>query len=381
MKLKAILVLTIISLTTFCHGQSYNKWNNESGKRYRTFTSYFNGALDMPVTYTKEREYIKERGIDTVTLKSVRVNKRGKEKPRMSPVRYILDTAGRVSVAEKMDDKTGDIKWYNELYYDEKGRQSEVRTLDENRTVTERQVYVARAVFTEERAFYVIDEKGDTTRKTVIGAIDTVSYSSTDKYYEKGKLKYTWKNEYYPNKSRKRCTFYKKGKEKYVWDYQCKEEGVEIKKHKDTSTICVSKEWDTDSVLTRVYHNVSEKGVLTKTVVKTNTSYQRLYYKETIGSDDRVVMEEINKFAEDGLTLLASDIKRYGTKHVRNRRVKTYDQDGNEISDTQMYYDKKGVKTSEYTISYTFDSLNRPLQRLATDSKRGVEDKIYYVYE
>jgi hypothetical protein len=380
MKLKAILTLTIIGLTTFCFGQSFNKWNNESGLRYRTFTYYYNNAAKLPVVYNKVDEYITERGIDTITLHTERIKRNGKAKLAVGPVRYIYNDEGEVIRSEGIDAKTGDVKWYTTLTYDHKGYQKEVTSYDKEGVQTMKQVYLRYDSTRNNRQFYKIDKRGDTATKSVIHGIDTNTLVSTDYYYVKGKLKYTWKDEYYPNKSRKRCTFYKKGKEKYVWDYQCKEEGVEVKKHKDTSTICVSKEWNADSVLTRVYHNVSAKGVLTKTVIKTNTNHQRLYYKETRGVDDHLVSEENNTFAQDGKTLLHSENKRYVKGVVRNARVNSYDVDGNVLVDSQLYYDKKGKLSSEYIITYEYNAENLPVKRIAA-TENGNETIDYYVYE
>ena len=154
------------------------------------------------------------------------------------------------------------------------------------------------------RLVYVINSKGDTASKRVIGRIDTISLTSQDYYFKKGKLVYSWHNEFYANKTRKRTAMLnRKGKEKFVWDYQCKDEGVEIKKHKDTSTVCISKVYGVDSVLTEVHNTVSESGKLRKTIYKYNKKHQMLEYKMTEGSNDRIIYHNNYEYASDYKTL------------------------------------------------------------------------------
>jgi hypothetical protein len=255
-----------------------------------------------------------------------------------------------------------------------------VTTYNKDGVQTSKQVYLAFDSIRNNRQFFKIDKRGDTASKSVINEIDTNTLESIDYYYVKGKLKYTWYNEYYPNKSKKRSTFYKKGKEKYVWDYQCKEEGVEVKKHKDTSTICISKEWDKDSVLTMTYNTVQANGEVEKTITKYNKNRQRIYYKRMVGKDDVVRSEENYTYAADGKTLTLSDVAYYTKGELSSRRIRTYDEDGYEINHRQLRY-KNGVLKGEYATTYVFDGENKPVKRISTSTTTGVQTIDYYVYE
>ena len=371
------LGLIFILASTIAVAQSNHKMANESGLRYRTFTYHYNNAAKLPAEYSKMEEYIVKKGIDTLTMRSERVKKNGKVKRNSRPMRYIYNENGKVKRVDGLNKKNGEVQWYTLLTYDANGRQQEVISYDKMDVQTLKQVYLSRDSNRRDRLFYKIDKSGDTITKVIVGGIDTNTLVSADYYYFKGKLKYTWHNEYYPNKSRKRCTFYRKGKEKYVWDYQCKEEGVEIKKHKDTSKVCVSKEIDQDSVLTSTYHTVQANGVLEKVTIKRNKHYQRLYYKRMLGTDDVMQSEETYDYATDGKTLLNSEVTYYRKNEIANIRVKTFDVNGDETKNAIAYY-KKGVFYSRYTTNYEYDTDSRPTKCISTSSKDGSQLIDYY---
>ncbi|MFT5347892.1 MAG: hypothetical protein ACI9M3_000927 [Bacteroidia bacterium] len=373
------LGLFFILASTTAAAQSNYKIANESGLRYRTFTYYYNNAAKLPVEYSKTEEYIVKKGIDTLTMRSERVKKNGRVKYKSRLMRYIYNENGEVKRVDGLNKKNDKLQWYTLLTYDANGHQHEVISYDKTGLQTLKQVYLSIDSTRGYRLFYKIDKSGDTMTKVIVGGIDTNRLVSADYYYFKGKLKYTWHNEYYPNKSRKRCTFYRKGKEKYVWDYQCRKEGIEIKKHKDTSKVCVNKELDQDSILTTTYHTVQVNGVLEKVTIKTNKYYQRLYYKRMVGTDDVMQLEETYQYATDGKTLLNSEVTYYKKNEIANIREKMFDENGDETKNSIVYY-KKGVLYSRYTTNYEYDTDSRPIKCISTSSKDGSQLIDYYMY-
>lgn len=81
-------------------------------------------------------------------------------------------------------------------------------------------------------------------------------------YYKKNmdKPMEKWIYEYYPNHSKKSSTLFKYGKIKYVWNYECKEEGELIKKHKDTTIVCEKTAFDKDSNKTVTSRQFNQRG-------------------------------------------------------------------------------------------------------------------------
>lgn len=230
------------------------------------------------------------------------------------------------------------------------------------------------------RQVVVLNEKGDTINQILTGERDTINLNSTDRYYRKGKLKYTWINEFHPNQSQKKTTVYNgKGKTKYVWDYQCKDEGVEVKKHKETSTICVSKQYDKDSSYTSVYHLVSPKGVLTKTIYRYSRYKTILYYKSTSGPDDRLNYKVQYTYKND--TILSKRVSKYYIKGaLASEYIKGYDGNGELIADVTKTF-RKGELRSENRVIYKYDAFGRPMQRISADVTDGERSIWFYAYE
>ena len=184
----------------------------------------------------------------------------------------------------------------------------------------------------------------------------------------------TWFNEYYPDKSLKKTSFYNgKGKLKYVWDYQCKEEGMEVKKHKDTSTVCVSKEYDQDSILTTIYHTIGTDGNITKTINKRNRKGKFISYKRTKGVDDLPVSEYNLTYATDDTTLISSISYGYAKGKLISERKKSFDDEMNLTSSSFKSY-KKGVLKEEIVYTFEYDTQGRPIKKVANKKNSGTQE-------
>ncbi len=168
-----------------------------------------------------------------------------------------------------------------------------------------------------------------------------------------------------------------KGKEKYIWDYQCKEEGIEIKKQKDTTTRCESIKKDKNGITTYIYHTVNEKGEIFKTINKQNKAGKFFYYKRTKGPKDELTFEQTTTFAKDDSTKLAVIYINYkkGTPSYKN--TYSYDKNGNELSTNLKRYNKR-VLIKETSVEYVFDDKGRPISRIAEESIKKEKELINY---
>lgn len=332
----------------------------------------------FPVRSNRSSQYIKERGIDSFRVIRTKINKRGKEKQLKYWHQYNFNNEGEITHFEgskkgKLSSYSYDylqgVKWNREIVYKKKGKLKRRETMIENFDGAQ-----------YSRMVYVQNIDGDTVSKTILNSMDTTTMTGTDYFYKKGKLNYKWFNEYYPNRSKKRTTVYnKKGKEKFVWDYQCKDEGVEIKKHKDTSTVCVSKEYDKDSILTEVHHYVGEKGNLIKTVLKYNKKHQMILYKRVKGSNEIPMSEYTYTFASNDTILTSSHSKQYWKGKLGYEYFKEFDVKGDITSNIRKNF-KRGKLVSETNVGYRYDAFGRPAKKIATDVVDGTKQVWYFTY-
>jgi hypothetical protein len=316
----------------------------------------------MPVSYDKQASYIKERNIEQITTHKQEFNKKGKAK-KVQRYRVMgFDTAGRpISLA---GGKTGKpISWANKFYYNNFDFPYKSVALDGDGKVKQTNVHDYDTVGKIHFHYYEINKKGDTSLQCKRGRKDTVSLTSTDYYFKKGKLKYTWVNEYYPNKSKKQTIVYnKKRKQEYVWDFQCKEDGVELAKQKDTSTICSSKTYDADSTITEVYLSVDSRGVAYKEVYKRNKYGKTLEYSRSNEKEGWQINDSKYVFAADGKTMVGYSYRYYRKGIMTTEWDTTLDAAGNRIAQISNTY-KKGVLESSTTETYEYDKHNRPVLR------------------
>jgi len=354
-----LILLTCLSYNMYAQSVSPN--DRLYWLRYQTNigTKYF---TPMPVRYDKQASYIKERNIEQITTHKQEFNKKGKAK-KVQRYRVMgFDTAGRpISLA---GGKTGKpISWANKFYYNNFDFPYKSVALDGDGKVKQTNVHDYDTVGKIHFHYYEINKKGDTSLQCKRGRKDTVSLTSTDYYFKKGKLKYTWVNEYYPNKSKKQTIVYnKKRKQEYVWDFQCKEDGVELAKQKDTSTICSSKTYDADSTITEVYLSVDSRGVAYKEVYKRNKYGKTLEYSRSNEKEGWQINDSKYVFAADGKTMVGYSYRYYRKGIMTTEWDTTLDAAGNRIAQISNTY-KKGVLESSTTETYEYDKHNRPVLR------------------
>jgi YD repeat-containing protein len=316
--------------------------------------------LKFPVDSRQTPQYVLDKEIRFVRISKAEVNKRGKEKAKRYSYVYSFDDKGMVSYLEGY--KKGKKKFANLYTYDDLWVASKTR-LNKKGEIEKSEFYLRDDSSISKE--YVAIEKGDTTFRSVVGEIK--DGKSTDYYYKNGKLKYYWVNTYYPNKSLKQTTMYNgKGKAKYIWDYQCKEDGVEIKKQKDTTTRCEEKSTDANGVTTFIYHTVNEKGETFQTINKRNKAGKYFYYKRTKGVNKEPIRESITTYLEDDTTKVAYNSTSFKKGEIAYQYNYTYDKAGNETSRKYTTY-KKGKLESENVTSYEYDDSGRPVRRETSD--------------
>ena len=273
------------------------------------------------------------------------------------------------------------IKWSHVYKYNDKGYMYILESKNKKGETTEVQQNNYYKDHPGLYDFVKMNGKGDTLEYTVREPIDSITNTSYDKHYKKGKLKYTWHNEYYPNGQQKRTTATDgKGKVRYVWNFECDARGVEAVKHKDTSKLCVSREYDKDSMLTKVSLAVDEKGEVYKTVEKRNKFKKRLATIRTNETKGFKESEYTNRYASDGQTILFHDYKSYYKGKLRYNSQTAYDRHGN-ITGWSVNKYKKGVLHKSVKEAYQFDSKNRPIVYQSTLENGKLNSVIRFTYD
>jgi len=171
----------------------------------------------------------------------------------------------------------------------------------------------------------------------------------THHYKKNGKIKFTWKYDYYDKcKLSKSVLYNSKNKVVQTWTYECKNEGEILKKKKKEIQIC---KWDTitNDYLVKVTQYFNEKGKIRKTVSKYTT--------------DSLIIER--RFYDQGDHLFYHVT--YDKKQSRPLKQITYSHKGKELfawnykyeNGKQVYYNysKKGKIKSEYKNKYDGDLL------------------------
>ncbi|MCB0734295.1 MAG: hypothetical protein H6608_10350 [Flavobacteriales bacterium] len=174
--------------------------------------------------------------------------------------------------------------------------------------------------------------------------------------HKKGKLSKYYLYTYHPNGDKASTHLYnRKGKEKYVWEYDCKPEGVEVKKHKDTSTVCVNKQYDENGTRTEVQLTTDEKGKMRK-VVRVYNRQERLVSQANYSG----VNEELkNKFTYtyDSDTIMRSELYQYYDKGILHHHSETqYNEDGQITLQQFKYYLKRKKDYRTNVTAYQFEN-------------------------
>jgi hypothetical protein len=339
----------------------------------------FSLAQYFPVDYQEVDAYLQKIEVSEIWIKGEEISKKGKVKSKRYWHKYSIDEGKVIRFQAGFRNKETRYSYdylkptesiTETVYRGRKGKLKERKVMHE--TTGKGELY--------SKDMFVINRKGDTVSLTIVSPRDTINNTSTDYYYKKEKLKYTWFNEYYPNKSLKKTSFYTgKGKLKYVWDYQCKDEGIEVNKHKDTSTICLSKKYDSDSTLTTIYHTVGAKGKITKTINKTNSKGRLLSYHTTDGPEDMPCSDYELSYAEDDTTRLSSVSRTYIRGKLSTVRLKSFDSEMHLVSSVYESY-KKGNLSEETSYWFVYDSFGRPIKKIADTKKAGTQEVWYLSY-
>lgn len=354
-------LILLVSLGITSYAQSVSPNDQLYWKRYNTFTYRPYNAY-LPVAYLKQDDFIKQRGIKEYMVHTKHFKDNGKARKIWFYHTFSFDTAGRcIGLKGGKFDKP--VSWSNSFKYNEKGYMYVMESRDKEGELSGVQQHNYYKDTPGLYDFVKMNGVGDTLEYTIRKPRDTASQTSYDYYFKKGKLKYTWFNEYYPDGQNKRTTVTnKKGKVEYVWDFKCKEDGVETAKHIDTSTMCVSIEYDKDSVLTKVSMTVDSRGTMYKVVEKQNKYKKLLSYKKTNETKGYLVSEYSNTYAADEKTVLVHNYKYCLKGKVRSDTKTTYDVQGNMLSKQVKTY-KKGVEQKRTNVVYEYDSENRPIAR------------------
>ena len=284
------------------------------------------------------------------------LKKNGKASAHKNVNTFHIDSLGNVTQIDRVE--KGTLKYVTYYHYNSENKVvRRDRDDDKGKRIESKvQEYSDKGKPTN---FYAI-RAGDTVFQMSRGVIKDLK--STDAYYRKGKLKFRWESTYFDDKQKKQTILYKPNdKVKYIWDYQCKEEGQEINKHKDTTRVCKTKSMDFDGITTTVEQSVNEKGDITKYVTKTNRNNKVIYYAVYRGSDEVLNYENEYVYDESGDALLGYVSKNYTKGDLRSKYDRRYDLDGNVLKSESKGY-KKGKLIQDTKQSVNYDKDNRIIQ-------------------
>lgn len=365
-------------LISYAYAQMVSSNDHLYWQRYRGI-SYSSYNLRMPVKYDKQKEFLKERDIKSFSTQVQRFNKKGKAQKVRFYKTFEIDTGGRVSKVS--GGRTGkSIGWSNIMRYNDKGYLYYLETLNKEGKVTQ----IQQSNYYKDRIGYYdfvkMSGDGDTLLYTIREPLDTHTLTSSDYLFKKGKLKYTWHNEYYPDKNIKKTTATdKKGKVKYVWSFDCKDEGVEINKRKDTTTTCVSREYSKDSILTIVKMSISSNGSMNKFVHKYNRDKKTIYYSNSNETKGYLLNEAAYEYNEIG-EMIKYIYTNYHKGETSRIYTQSYDNAGNVVTNETTKY-KKGEVVDRSVETYDFDDKKRPIVRKRTDAEGNIKTITTYTYD
>lgn len=164
-----------------------------------------------------------------------------------------------------------------------------------------------------------------------------------------------WMYTYYPDKTRKSSViFNSKGNVVYTWSYDCKPEGEQMVKHKDTTDVCKKVEYDSLGNKTITWRKFDEKGRTYKTVAVFDKFDQQLEYRSY---DHKDRLDHSYKFTE-GSTTIGESI-RYKKGKENYRYLYLYDDNENLIVTVGFH---KGVKVNQ--SEYTYNEKNLVSERI-----------------
>ncbi len=366
MYIKNVLILLCILTTTSASAQSWMRYKTILPPQWK---------INLPTPPATFHNYIVDHQIDTLHITYHRITKNGQVKRGKEVSHYAFNDQGM-------------IMEFNQF---RKGvsKKRETYTYDTMNNLTSKLIYNKKNLVSFAQ-FQEFDKRNSTRYLSIAWNKDT-SYEvvrigmndqrkSYEYLYKKGKLKNRWENEFYPDSTRKKSTLYNgKGKVKYVWDYRCKEEGVEIYKHKDTSKICLEKSTDNQGITTYLYKWVEEDGTLITTLNKMNRFNKMIYIKQTQGIENRITFENVWEYYDNDTSLKFHSNTSYRKGNISWTSKKSYDKNGNETESSNVHYNK-GKVVGTYKQSYTYFADNRPKQRILFNEEKGTQRIIEYTY-
>jgi len=341
--------------------------------KYRKVTDPFN-FIQLPVLFEKKKQFIIDNNIKQAETKRYGFKKNGKRKKYAYGNTFTFNELGQITMLKGYNSKKS--FGHSEYTYHDDGR---LATHAYYNRKGELEKFHKQHFDGVKRAYVQLDGNLDTAMLVIRGLIGD-NNTSTDYYYKKGKLKYRWVNEYDDDKKIQQVTLFKgNGKVKYIWDYRCKEEGAEILKHKDTTTVCTSITDNEDGTTTYVYQNVNEKGELIKSINRLNKSGKVEHYRRLKGVEEVIQYEYDVEYDDDDSTIINTLSKYYRKGKLRSVTDKTFDADHYFVSDITTRF-KKGEVVSESIRQYEYGEDGLPskfIQENKENKYKGVTEYIF----
>lgn len=309
--------------------------------------------IDLPVTEDYKKDYLVNHHVDSIGITEYFYKKNGNRRAHYNVTKFDINDQGQV---------VGIVRFEKDKLYNHSTYQYNV-----DGDIIQHTLYnkkgeedgMAFQNFDLHKLDYYVVKKGDTTVRVIRGKKDN-NLQSRDYYYRNGKLKYSWLNEYNDENKIEQVTMFKgNGKVKYVWDYRCKEDGVEINKHKDTTTMCTSITEEEDGTTTYVYQYVTDKGELYKYINRLNKADKVIHYRRLKGVEEEIELEIDYEYADDDSSVISTLTKSYRKGNLYRVYDENYDIDGFFISKTITYF-KKDEITSSYETRFEYNDTGFP---------------------
>ncbi|MBI1306382.1 MAG: hypothetical protein GC181_07190 [Bacteroidetes bacterium] len=290
---------------------------------------------DKVKSTTKSRYYFNQQG---VPVRIVTYNAKNKIK---KDDHFVYDDQLKVVQRYQINSK-GDTLLFYSAKYDEAGHRIQYSNRIKNRTYSS------------------VSEFNDSA---------IIKYST----YINGKFKSYYVYEYYPNGDRKTTRYFnRKGKEKYVWSYACSEEGKEIARHKDTSTVCLKKTENPDGTTTSVWQSTDEKGKITKSIYVYNKVDKIISFKYFKGVEEQLVVEWTKIFVSDTI-LISSSSTNYSDGKKNRQNHEEFNEAGQILSRKYSWYNGSGKLKSNWIIDYVYGDNGLLIKMKSSDGKEKVQ--------
>ncbi len=266
-----------------------------------------------------------------------------------------------------------------------------IYTFNENDYATSR-INIDRKGDTTSRRFQLYDEDGRELGYEIYNHKNRLSWKRelayTDtlltnaKSYRKGKLSREWKYEYHPNGERSQTKlFNRKGKLLGVWNYACHEEGVEVEKHKDTSTVCIKKTVDPLGNRTEVHLSTRPNGKIRETIIVYNPANKLVSQKVSNGIDRKLGSVWKYTYASDTI-VIGEQYTRYKKGRLFTDYITQHNLDGEITSSSYQMY-RWGKKKYSQNREFLYDDdgllISRKLLRVDKKKSMGYVQRVNYV--